>query len=141
MLCWESDQSDVDSVTLATFEKQDAEPQVIDTPDVEAPEGLVSLNDLSGSWVLDSDPNDTLEISAYNGDPYSGSFVHTDASGTTQIGDIALFAEEKPDGSVSYWYYFYLDADTVWTGYCIPEQVEDQMAMGQGGDPLYVRVP
>ena len=89
----------------------------------------------------DSDPNDTLEISAYNGDPYSGSFVHTDASGTTQIGDIALFAEEKPDGSVSYWYYFYLDADTVWTGYCIPEQVEDQMAMGQGGDPLYVRVP
>ena len=142
MLLWESDQSDVDSINGETpFEKVEAEQLEIGHPAVEAPEGLVSLEELAGSWVLDGDPNDTLEIVAYDGDPYSGSFVHTDASGTTQIGEIALYADEAPDGTVGYWYYFYLDADEVWTGYCIPDQAGDQMAMGQGGDPLYVRVP
>ncbi|MCR4640434.1 MAG: hypothetical protein K5697_00210 [Lachnospiraceae bacterium] len=106
---------------------------------IEVPEGLVSLSDLAGSWVREDDPNDTLDIVPYDDDPYSGSFVHNDAEGTTQIGEITLSAEENPDGSMVYWYYFYLDADEIWDGYCIPDQAEDRLAMGQGGSPVYVR--
>ena len=123
-------------------EEQDSEEFDVVSSSIEVPEGLVSLSDLAGSWVLDDDPNDTLDIVPYDDDPYSGSFVHNDAEGTTQIGEIALYPLDNDDGSVEYWYYFFLDADNIWSGYCVPEEAGDTMQMGRGtdADPCYVRV-
>lgn len=122
--------------------EQDSEEFDVVSSSIEVPEGLVSLSDLAGSWVLDDDPNDTLDIVPYDDDPYSGSFVHNDAEGTTQIGEIALYPLDNDDGSVEYWYYFFLDADNIWSGYCVPEEAGDTMQMGRGtdADPCYVRV-
>ncbi len=98
--------------------------------------------DIEGTWKLEGDEIDTLYITYYL-DNGTGEFTHIDSEGNTFTGVIYLESEETQDGTEDYWFNFYVfgDEDNLWEGVNVPDDAKfgDDLFMGQGGEPHYIR--
>lgn len=120
----------------------DSKTKAVYTPSMEGSDSRGDVREISymeGTWVLDTDPNDTLLITG-GADLYSGTFVHALSDGSVVDGVVKFETVKTPDDSEEYWYNFYTSDGEFWEGTCLPDgPVGDDLYFGQSGEPHYLR--
>ena len=104
------------------------------------PGSVITLAQLSGTWVLEGDPDSTLWILAEM-DPYSGIFIHTMADSTVTRGRITLTDFEYPDGTPGHCYNFNTLDGEAWEALEVSStsDMTSDFYFGQMGDKHYFR--
>ncbi len=100
------------------------------------PAAGVSVASLSGTWK-----DESTEIVIKEGsDIYNGTFLLTDANGTSE-GYIKLRYMLNPDDTKTFWYAFYKNDGTLWNAFCVSGDIPlNDLYAGQSGEPHFVRV-
>lgn len=101
---------------------------------------IPTVEDMTATWTLADNLDDTLVIFADENSLYGGEFTHTAPDGAVTRGKIILESFENPDGGVEYWYNFYTEDGEFWDGLAVSEEpIGGDLYMGQGGEPHFVR--
>ena len=91
------------------------------------------IQNLSGNWIEDGQPDNRLVVSS------DGSFDYTGSDGAVK-GNVKVEYEEYSDGTKSPLYAFYQDGGEFWLGFYFEEGAElTELYSGQDGARHFVR--
>ena len=104
-------------------------------PFPDPPASSISVASLSGTWYS----NDSVLTIKEGSDLYNGTFLFTDANGTSE-GYIKLEYLLEPDDTKSFWYTFYKNDGTLWNAFGANGEIPlNDLYAGQSGEPHFAR--